>query len=586
MAGYSPTLIIAGNHPIFCVKKDIIVMKKIYLAYALILILIFSHTANAENIGTTLPKEKQLDLKEIVLDAEQNSDAEANSKISVASDISGVADNNSITETSLENKNISSPKKERRIFSRLNPIDGVIKLNKIFESGIGHVDGTVHKTLKKLDGTAFSGVGKIDKTIDSGVVHLEGAVDTGLGVLDKTVGTGLADLDKVINAGIEKSNIQQWMDGDFATGRCFGTRPLLESHGVTINSSLLYSPFMKTGGGANGEPSTKGYSLFNLGVTVDTEKAGLWKGGTFFTLYQKKIGYGISGEDFAMGDYMGFDGWDWRQLNQISEYWYQQKLFDGKLRMKFGKQDSNTDFGYLNSGWDFMNSGFSVNPTTPLPTYPDSQLGFMAEINPKEWLSIRDGIYSRYNVPFNITEIEFKPMIKHLPGRYMLGAWEMSDSNGMGVATGVDGDGETIYNNFNRNFGGYVGFEQMVYKEKKEDKNDLQGLVVFGQFGMAPSNKNDMSKYVGGGLHYIGPIPKRDKDIAGIAVGSGSFASRLGTIGSDCGGRVGSETVVEAFYRIQVNPWFYLQPDVQFIMNPSGIYDNSVAIGLRSVITF
>ena len=394
-----------------------------------------------------------------------------------------------------------------------------------------------------------------------------------------------------LKGGVEKSNpakeaeteqtvVKDWLDGNYATGKWFDTRPVLEEHGVTINSSLLYGPSLKTGGGLNGEGSGKGYSLFNLSVTVDTERAGLWKGGSFYTLYQRKAGYGLAGG--AMGDYMVFDNWDLRQINQISECWYQQKLFNDKLRLKVGKQDANSDFGFLNSGWDFMNLAFSVNPTIPMPTYPDQAFGFVAEINPKEWLSIRNGIYSKYGVPFNISEVEVKTRIKNLPGRYNLGAWEMSDSNAMSVSGGLDSTGSVYYNNFNRNYGVYAQFEQMVYKEKKDDENDMQGLVVFGQFGMSPSNRNDMSKYVGGGLHYRGPIPKRDKDRAGIAVASGNFASRLGDITS----QIGDETAIEAFYRVQVTPWFYLQPDVQFIMNPSGCYANSVAIGLRSVITF
>lgn len=384
------------------------------------------------------------------------------------------------------------------------------------------------------------------------------------------------------NSKTEETVVHKWLNGDYATGKWFGIRPILEDHGLTINSTLLYSPFMKTGGGANGERSGKGYTLYNLGVTFDTEKAGLYKGGTFYALYQNKRGYGIAGPTGAMGDWMVIDNWDWRQLNQMSEYWYQQKLFNNKLRLKFGKQDANIDFGYLNSGWDFMNTAFSINPTVPMPTYPDQEFGFMAEINPKEWLSIRNGIYSRYNTPFNITEIEIKPKIKKLPGRYMLGAWELSDSNGMSVANSIDSSGNIYYNNFNRNFGFYVGFEQMIYKEKKNDDNDMQGLIAFSQFGMSPSGKNDMCRYTSGGLHYKGAIPKRDKDIAGLAVASGTFAPRLGDVTS----QIGDETAIEAFYKVQITPWFYLQPDVQFITRPSGTYDSSVAIGLRSVIAF
>lgn len=577
-------------------------MKKIFLLHSLGLLLPFAFSLGA--FGAELPNSinDKNNFQEIILNANEGG-FDQNNSISLA-DVS-LPKNTTIADTSAVTCNCAeSSKKEIRVFSRLNPFGiikdtekvvgtGGAKIEKALDTGVGKINEKVDSRLDNLGGTPFAGFKKIDSAVDSGAVHLNGAVGTvvkgisratykGTEKLYDAVDVGLGGMDKVLNTGIDKTTVQEWMDGDNAARKCFGARPMLESHGVTIDSSLLYSPFYKTRGGANEDRSGKGYSLFNLGVTLDTEGAGLWKGGKFFMLYQKKTGYGISGPNGAMGDYMGFDGWDWRQLNQISEYWYEQTLFDGKLRMKFGKQDSNTDFGYLNSGWDFMNSGFSVNPTTPLPTYPDSQFGFMAEINPKEWLSIRNGIYSRYNVPFNITEVEVKPMIKHLPGRYMVGAWEMSDSTGMGVATGVDADGEVLYNEFNRNFGCYCGFEQMVYKENKKDENDMQGLVVFGQFGMSPSNKNDVNRYCGAGLHYQGPIPKRDKDIAGIAVGSGNFAPRLGDITS----QVGSETVVEAFYRVHVNKWFYLQPDVQFIMNPSGTYGNSVAIGLRSVITF
>lgn len=560
------------------------VLAKKVLTYSLLLALTSLQSVNANELN---PKKNPINLDEIILNTAQDTNIQENMFITGGA----CAAENSNTpqcETCIKNEKDVPQKKEIRIFSRLNPMIPVIKVNKTIECGCNCVDKSVHKGLDKTDENKFKGIKKIDKTIDSGVVHLEGAVDKGLGTLDKTFDTGLGGLDKVLNTGIEKTDVQAWLDGDYAAGRFFGERPILESHGVTINSSFLFGPSLKTSGGANGEGSSKSYGLFNLGVNVDTEKAGLWKGGTFFALYQRKTGYGLSGGNGngAMGDYIGFDGWDWRQMNQISEYWYQQKLFDGKLRLKFGKQDANTDFGYLNSGWDFQNSAFSVIPTTPMPTYPDPSFGFMAEINPTEKISIRDGIYSRFNVPYNITEIEYKPIIKDLPGRYMIGAWELSDSNGMGVATGVDDDGETIYNNFNRNYGCYFNFEQMVYKEKKDDKNDMQGLVVFGQFGMSPSNKNDMSQYFGGGLHYKGLIPKRDKDLTGIAVGSGRFASRLSDLTYDNGGKVGNETVVEAFYRLQVSPWFYLQPDVQFIMHPGGQYDSSVAIGLRSVITF
>ncbi len=494
-------------------------MKKSFTICALILVLTSLNPAFAETIKSRSLNQVNPEFKDIFLNKEESLEPLIPQNLLIATETSNITNKQTAEELYLENKIDNSSEEKSKIF-------------KIF--------------------------------------NLKGGVEK-----------------SIPDAQAEKTVIKEWLNGDYATGKWFGTRPILEEHGLTINSSLLYSPFLKIGsGGAAGEGSGKGYSLFNLGITLDTEKAGLWKGGTFYALYQRKTGYGISGangNNGAMGDWMGMDGWDWRQINQISEYWYQQKLFDNKLRLKFGKQDANCDFAFLNSGWDFMNTAFSVNPTIPMPTYPDQSLGFVVEVNPKEWLSIRNGIYSKYNVPFNITEIEVKPMIKKLPSRYSIGAWEMSNSSGVDVAQSINySSGDINYNTYNRNFGVYAQFEQMVYKENKNDENDMQGLVAFGQFGMSPSNRNDMSRYVGGGLHYLGPIPKRDKDKIGIAVGSGNFAPRLGDLTS----QVGDETAFEAFYRIHITPWFYLQPDVQFISRPSGYYDSSMAIGLRSVITF
>lgn len=130
--------------------------------------------------------------------------------------------------------------------------------------------------------------------------------------------------------------------------------------------------------------------------------------------------------------------------------------------------------------------------------------------------------------------------------------------------------------------GYYSAFEQMVYKENKKDEKDSQGLTVFGQFGWAPEDRNDVSRYLGGGLHYKGIIPKRDDDILGLGTAIAGFSNRLKSVD----GRYGQETSIECFYRIKLTPWMYIQPDIQYIMNPNGLYNNSFAFAMRTFITF
>jgi porin len=58
----------------------------------------------------------------------------------------------------------------------------------------------------------------------------------------------------------------------------------------------------------------------------------------------------------------------------------------------------------------------------------------------------------------------------------------------------------------------------------------------------------------------------------------------------------GSETMVEATYQYQLNPWLQLQPDVQYVWNPgAGVVNpnnpsrkikNELIMGVRANITF
>ena len=46
------------------------------------------------------------------------------------------------------------------------------------------------------------------------------------------------------------------------------------------------------------------------------------------------------------------------------------------------------------------------------------------------------------------------------------------------------------------------------------------------------------------------------------------------------------ETAVEVFYKAAITPWLSIQPDLQYIASPSGIYRDALAVGLRFQVTF
>jgi porin len=82
------------------------------------------------------------------------------------------------------------------------------------------------------------------------------------------------------------------------------------------------------------------------------------------------------------------------------------------------------------------------------------------------------------------------------------------------------------------------------------------------------------------GLTYVGPMPGRDHDVIGIALGRTHVNSRVGR------GLVptrGSEWIGEIFYGVAIDKWLELRPDIQYVYQPGGIahVTDDVIVGLR-----
>jgi porin len=76
-----------------------------------------------------------------------------------------------------------------------------------------------------------------------------------------------------------------------------------------------------------------------------------------------------------------------------------------------------------------------------------------------------------------------------------------------------------------------------------------------------------------------GPIPTRPADIFGVA------ASNAGLSG-DAGFSANYELAIEGFYRAFLTPWLFIQPDLQYIINPGGIHPNALVGTVRVELDF
>jgi len=157
-------------------------------------------------------------------------------------------------------------------------------------------------------------------------------------------------------------------------------------------------------------------------------------------------------------------------------------------------------------------------------------------------------------------------------GKIALGGWVYSAE----FDDLVDLDGQGSFEKRD-NYGIYGLAEYQIFRE---GSHRYQGLSVFVRVGMANEEVNQFDLYTGGGLVYTGLISGRDEDQVGLAV---AVAHNGDDFRQANPGFQNEEIALEGTYRIQVNPWMSVQPDVQYIINPTAdaSADDAFVIGTR-----
>jgi porin len=377
-----------------------------------------------------------------------------------------------------------------------------------------------------------------------------------------------------------------WMLWDYATGDWGGFRNTLEDHGLFVNLVYRGELFGNLRGGIDTTNGPKYAGNFDFEVMFDTEAAGFWSDGFFFMRVQNINGKGIT-EDYV-GDYQVLSNIEAQRFTQVAELWYQHAFLDDAILVKFGKQDANADFAGPAFGGHFLNSSFGFATNIPLVTFPDQGMGLAALTRPADHFTLNAGMYdseakngvSGIGTAFDgrggftaLLEAGYHPLLgdKDFRGGYRAGAWFQSDDTEE-ISELPNPDKE------DDNYGLYVVFDQELVRDLNEEEDEYQGLGAFFQYSWAPNDRNEVPRYVGGGLTCTGFIKERYLDIAGLGVARADFSSRLSA--------KTQETSIELFYKLFVTRWMAVQPDVQYIINPNGALDDALAVGVRMEISF
>ena len=372
-----------------------------------------------------------------------------------------------------------------------------------------------------------------------------------------------------------------WTCGHFSDN-LWGLHSTLEDKlGLSFEILYLQDMFWNTRGGINTHNSGEYPRLFGLHLELDTDKARLWKNGTFFLGLEHLSGNNPSLRQTGDWQWLSWLSKDQRR-NQVSEFWYKHTFLDKKLWVKLGKMDANCDFNAIDFSIEFINSSAALNPTIPLPSYPNQDWGAAVGVQPADWFGCTFGIYQGKNNgsrsigdtlgdlrgPMLIVEPSFKYDLGGLPGKVNIGAWW----NGRRFPAYHEHPSDHDYHG--KSYGFYGFWQQLLWRKNPADDNCTQGIGLYAQYGWAPEDRSEAEQFVGGGVRWQGAIPTRDDDVLGLGVFNVYFSEKAGF-------KKRYETAIELFYKAQLTGWLAVQPDMQYIVNPGGQYKDAIVLGGR-----
>lgn len=339
--------------------------------------------------------------------------------------------------------------------------------------------------------------------------------------------------------------------------------------------------------------------LGEVSLTFDATKLGLWQGGKLFVHGTNAHGQ-LKPTGEMVGDLQAVNNNEAPRTTRLYEIWYEHLFLNENFSVLMGIHDLNADFMVSQNAALYLNGAFGV-PTTltsnvSASVYPLAGPGFRVKLSLGENTDILAGVYdgdlgdadiNTHSTHYAIKEHEgilsLLEVARHFSllghqdfaGIIKVGGWYHSGNFADNIA--LDGNGDAVP--YDDNYGGYVMLDQRLYQEHED-----QGLDLFVMASLVPKNRNAIQRHLAMGMNYTGLIPSRDQDVLGLAVTQSYFSGSY----REANNVDPYEMTLEGTYHIRVNDYLSIQPDMQYVYNPSGNKDikHASVFTLRSVLNF
>jgi porin len=410
-------------------------------------------------------------------------------------------------------------------------------------------------------------------------------------------GTGDAGNTPVIQQTQTSLWDQQYMLGDWG-----GERTRLERQGITFQFNNI-GDLLGDATGSQGHNLTYFGRLrasidldFNKLANIDGELfiSGIWQYGLNLSaqyLHTNTLTSSIAGENSV----------------RIDQLWYQQGLFDGRIKIKLGQVAAVNEFGATDFFDILLNDELGYAPNaifnTRQPFSPAGKPGIivtgsLSDLTPG--LYLKGGVFTSYKNPYSPDAygVDYKDDFDHgLAAAVELGYFEQKTAYNGVYKLGVNADPNVIYHNpatnqeYRGDFNAYLTIEKTVYHpvDRGGKLATDKGLDLLLELVGEPGDRNPLEYEVTSGGRYTGLIPGRDKDKIGFGViysKNGAAYSEASQAGG--GPSLGGETTLELDYQWNPAAWLSIQADAQYIINPGGNSDRDdiTVLGLRSIVEF
>jgi porin len=403
---------------------------------------------------------------------------------------------------------------------------------------------------------------------------------------------GLAGAAALLAAGVARAEDTGIPDPSIATSLPpgladpGGVRAAWASRGVLFGVNYIGEVFGTASGGFENRAYYDG--RLEVVVSADLERMLGWKGLSFFANGYQIHGESITGE--SLGALMPVSFIEATPATRLFELWFEQRLLDDKLSIRFGQIAADSEFMLSDGGGAFINGTWgwpsitAANLPNGGPAYPLATPGVRVAFTPNDQLTLMAAVFNgdpagtcaqsddpqvcnEHGVSFRVSdpaltmfEGGYRYSLGGLPGTVKLGGWHQEGEVEDLLDTTIVSDST---------YGLYAILDQMIYRLAEG-----RGISFFGRVIGAPEDRSFVDIYWEAGFTAAGMLPSRPGDVLGIGFAYTGISddARAAQVAADPNQqvRLDYEALLEVSYIAEIVPGFTIQPDFQYFWNPGG----------------